>query len=420
MKILILSAKDIGGGAARAAYRLHQGLLRAGINSQMLVQNKLGGDNTVIAPKSKVQRGIAAIKPALDQLPLALYRDRDATINIYSSQWLPNKIIDKIEQINPDIINLHWVCGGFMPIEALGKLKQPLVWTFHDMWAFTGGCHYSGECDRYQQSCGTCPQLGSKGNWDLSRWNWQRKRKAWQNLNLTVVTPSKWLANCTQASSLFKDVPVKVIGNGIDPKIYQPHSPQVARKILNLPLDKKIILFGAFDSIQDKRKGFTLLRAALQTLQQLLSPESVELVIFGASSPLNPINFGFKANYTGKLSDDVSLSLLYAAADVFVAPSVQDNLPNTILESLFCGTPCAAFNIGGMPDLIEHQHNGYLAQPLLPEDLAQGIHWILADATRYQKLATKSRAKAIADFNLKRQTQRYLRVFDDLCSKLAL
>ena len=420
MKVLILSARDVRGGAARAAYRLHQGLLAAGIDSQMLVQNKLGDDRTVIAPQSKIQRGIAAIKPALDQLPFALYRHRDPGINIYSSQWLPNKIVDKIEQINADIINIHWICGGFVPIEALAKLKQPLVWTFHDMWAFTGGCHYSGECDRYRQSCGSCPQLGSDRDWDLSRWIWRRKAKAWQDLNLTIVTPSKWLADCARASSLFRDVPVTVIGNGINPQIYQPHSTQVARSILNLPTDKKIILFGALDSTQDKRKGFHLLLAALQTLQQWQSPEEVELVIFGASTPLHPLDFGFQAHYTGKLSDDISLSLLYAAADVFVAPSIQDNLPNTILESLFCGTPCAAFNIGGMPDLIEHQQNGYLAQPFVPEDLAEGINWILADATRYQELATRSRAKAIAEFNLEQQTQKYLQVFDDLCSKLPL
>ncbi len=420
MKVLILSATDFRGGAARAAYRLHKGLLTTGIDSQMLVQNKLGDDNTVIAPKSKIRRGIGAIRPALDQLPFALHRNRDAAINIYSSQWLPNKIIDKIEQIKPDIINIHWICGGFLPIEALGQLKQPLVWTFHDMWAFTGGCHYSADCDRYQQSCGSCPQLGSDRDRDLSRWIWRRKALAWQNLNLTIVTPSRWLADCARASSLFRDVPVKVIGNGINPQIYQPHSTQVARKILNLPTDKKIILFGALDSTQDKRKGFPLLLAALQNLQQLESPEEVELVIFGASEPLNPPNFGFKAHYTGKLSDDITLSLLYAAADIFVAPSVQDNLPNTILESLFCGTPCAAFKIGGMPDLIEHQQNGYLAQPFLPQDLAEGIHWILADPTRYQQLAIKSREKAIAEFNLEQQTQKYLRLFDNLYSKLPL
>lgn len=419
VKILILSARDLRGGAARAAYRLHQGLLAAQVDSQMLVQNKLSDCHRIIAPKSKIKRGIAAMKPALDQLPLNLYRHRDRSINIYSSQWLPNNIEKQIEQINPDVINLHWVNGGFVPIAALSRLKQPLVWTLHDMWAFTGGCHYSGKCDRYLQSCGACPQLGSHQPGDLSHWNWRRKEKAWQNLNLTIVTPSQWLANCAQSSSLFKQFPIQVIGNGLDPQVYQPHDPQVARKIFNLPRDKKIILFGALNSTQDQRKGFSLLLSALEHLKSNSDSASIELVIFGASEPAQPINFGFKTHYVGQLSDDVALSLLYAAADVFVAPSVQDNLPNTVLESLFCGTPCAAFKIGGLPDLIEHQFNGYLAHPEQPQDLARGIDWILADQTRAQQLRINSRSKAIADFNLAQQTQKYLRVFTDLCSNLA-
>ena len=419
MKILILSARDLRGGAARAAYRLHQGLLAAQVDSQMLVQNKLSDCYSVIAPKSKIKRGIAAMKPALDQLPLNLYPGRDRAINIYSSQWLPNNIVAQIEQLNPDVINLHWVNGGFVPIEALSKLKQPLVWTLHDMWAFTGGCHYSGTCDRYMQSCGACPQLGSDRHWDLSHWNWRRKTKAWHNLNLTVVTPSNWLASCAKSSSLFQNFPVQVIGNGIDPQLYQPHDPLFARKVFNLPTDKKIILFGALNSTQDRRKGFTLLLSALKYLKSAQQASQIELVIFGASEPSQPINFGFKTHYIGQLSDDVALSLLYASADVFVAPSIQDNLPNTVLEALFCATPCAAFNIGGMPDLIEHQQNGYLAQPEQPQDLAQGIDWILADDTRHQHLRKNSRAKAIANFQLEQQTQKYLQVFTALRSKLA-
>ncbi|PSB09276.1 glycosyl transferase [Pleurocapsa sp. CCALA 161] len=414
MKILILSARDLRGGAARAAYRLHQGLLAAQVDSQMLVQNKLSDCNSVLAPKSKIQRGIAAIKPALDQLPLNLYRHRDRTINIYSSQWLPNNIVAQIEQINPDVINLHWVNGGFVPIEALSKLKQPLVWTLHDMWAFTGGCHYSDTCDRYIHSCGACPQLGSDRNWDLSRWNWRRKAKAWHNLNLTVITPSKWLASCAKSSSLLRNFPVQVVANGIDPQVYQPHDQLFARKVFNLPTDKKIILFGALNSTQDRRKGFTLLRSALEYLKSAQQAAKIELVIFGASEPAQPINFGFKTHYVGQLSDDAALSLLYGSADVFVAPSIQDNLPNTVLEALFCGTPCAAFNIGGMPDLIEHQQNGYLAQPEQTQDLAQGIDWILADDDRYQQLRMNSRVKAIANFNLERQAQKYLQVFKNL------
>ncbi len=414
MKILILSARDLRGGAARAAYRLHQGLLAAQVDSQMLVQNKLSDCNSVLAPKSKIQRGIAAIKPALDQLPLNLYRHRDRTINIYSSQWLPNNIVAQIEQINPDVINLHWVNGGFMPIEALSKFKQPLVWTLHDMWAFTGGCHYSDTCDRYIHSCGACPQLGSDRDWDLSRWNWRRKAKAWHNLNLTVITPSKWLASCAKSSSLLRNFPVQVVANGIDPQVYQPHDQLFARRVFNLPTDKKIILFGALNSTQDRRKGFTLLRSALEYLKSAQQAAKIELVIFGASEPAQPINFGFKTHYVGQLSDDAALSLLYGSADVFVAPSIQDNLPNTVLEALFCGTPCAAFNIGGMPDLIEHQQNGYLAQPEQTQDLAQGIDWILADDDRYQQLRMNSRVKAIANFNLERQAQKYLQVFRNL------
>ena len=420
MKVLILSFSDLAGGAARAAYRLHQGLLAADVNSQMLVQNKISSDRTVIAPQSKIQRGIAAVKPALEQLPFAFHRHRDPTIGIYSSQLLPSKILNKIEEIDPDIINLHWVCGGFIPIETIGKLKQPLVWTLHDMWTFTGGCHYSGECDRYQRSCGACPQLGSNRDRDLSRWIWQRKVKAWQNLNLTVITPSQWLADTAKSSSLLQNTPIKVIGNGIDPQIYQSHPQQLARQILNLPIDKKIVLFGALNSTVDRRKGFPLLLAALQYLQKLESPEVVELVVFGGSAPLPPIDFGFKTHYVGKFNDDVSLSLLYASADVFVAPSIQDNLPNTILEAMFCGTPSAAFNIGGIPDLIEHQHNGYLARPFSSQDLAWGIHWILTDGNRHQELSRRNRNKALSQFSLERQTKKYSRVFNDLYSKLSL
>lgn len=414
MKVLILSATDISGGAAKSAYRLHQGLLTGGIDSQMLVQNKLSDDNTVIAPISKIQRGIAAIKPTLDQLPFTLHRNRDSGINIYSAQWLPSRIVDKIEQINPDIINIHWICGGFLPIEALAKLKQPLVWTFHDMWAFTGGCHYSGECDRYLQSCGSCPQLGSDRDWDLSRWIWQRKAKAWKNLNLTVVTPSRWLAECVKASSLFQDINVKVIGNGIDPQIYQPHPSQVARKMFRLPSDKQIILFGAVSATKDLRKGFYLLMSALQKLEHFLKRDQIELVIFGASQPSNSPNFGFKTHYLGRLNDDVSIALLYSAVDVFIAPSVQENLSNTVMEALACGTPSVAFNIGGMSDLIEHQRNGYLAKPYESHDLARGIAWILEKSERCPSLSNSATKKIKQKFTIEQQTQEYIKLYQEI------
>ena len=413
MKVLILSISDLGGGAARAAYRLHQGLLAGGIDSQMLVQNKLSGDRTVIAPKSKIERGVAAVKPALDQLLFAFHRDRDRTINIYSSQWLPNKIADKIAQINPDIINIHWVCGGFIPIEALSKLNKPLVWTLHDMWAFTGGCHYSGECDRYRDSCGACPQLGSTREGDLSRWIWQRKAKAWKNIDLTIVTPSKWLAKCARSSSLFKNLRVEVIPHGLDTTLYSPRPKNMARKIFNLPQDKQLILFGAINSLSDRNKGFELLQKALQNLRSD-NHQNLEIVVFGASESKEPIDLGFKIHYLGKIFDCVTLSLMYSAADVMIVPSRQESFGQTAFEAMACGTPVVAFDNTGLKDIVDHEQNGYLARPFDTEDLARGIVWVLDNREKYQKLSDCARKKAEREFASEIQARRYLSLYTEV------
>lgn len=414
MKILSLSTSDLNGGAPRAAYRLHRGLLAANIDSQMLVQNKLGADATVLGGNGKLLKGLAVAKPTLDTLPLLLYRQRDRTPYVYSCQWLPSKINERIEVLNPDLINLHWVCGGFFPVEAIAKFNRPLVWTLHDMWGFTGGCHYSGECDRYQQSCGRCPILKSDRDWDWSRWLWQKKTKAWQQIDLTIVTPSKWLADCAKASSLFRNRRIEVIPNGIDPRKYRPFDRQQARNWLGLPQDKQIILFGALSATSDRRKGFHLLLPALQRLKQYVTSDRIELVVFGSPQPDNPVDFGFKTHYLGKLHDDLSLALVYGAADVFVAPSVQDNLPNTVVEALACGTPCAAFAIGGMPDLIDPQENGYLATAFDLDDLARGIAWILADSQRWQSLSLAAVAKARREFMVEVQTERYCQLYKEI------
>ena len=175
MKALLLSTSDINGGAARAAYRLHQGLQVINVNSQMLVRAKFGVDRSVIAEKTILTK----LGPPLSGLPLRLYPRRDHTM--FSPQWFPDVIAPKVAQLNPDVINIHWVCNGDLQIETLAKFNKPLVWTLQDMWAFTGGCHYSQGCDRYMDSCGNCPQLHSNQDWDLSRWVWQHKAKAWKN-----------------------------------------------------------------------------------------------------------------------------------------------------------------------------------------------------------------------------------------------
>ena len=412
MKILLLNTNDLNGGAARAAYRLHKGLVNIGVDSEMLVQDKTSDDRTVINPQTKLEKGWAKIRPTLDTILLPFYRQRDRIP--YSTQWFPDRIAAKVAQINPDIINLHWICGGYLQIETLSKLNKPLVWTLHDMWPFTGGCHYNQDCDRYTDSCGSCPQLHSTSNWDLSHWVWQRKAKALKNLNLTIVALSHWLAKCASASSLFQDLPVKVIPNGIDTTKYKPIEQKLARKLLDLPDNKQLVLFGAINATSATRKGFHLLQPSLQYLSQSGWQEKLEVVIFGASEPINPPNLGFKCHYLGRLNDDISIVLAYCAADVMVVPSIQDNLPNTVMEAIACGIPCVAFNIGGIPDMIEHQHNGYLARPFEEEDLAAGIAWILEDRDRWQSLSSRAREKVEREFTLSTQASKYLKLYNQL------
>ena len=416
MKVCLLSNSDGRGGAYAAVYRLHQGLRETGADSTLLVGDKTRDDYTVLSPASKLMKGWTKLIPGVDHLPLSLYSQRERTP--YSIQWLPDRLVSRVAQISPDIINLHWINAGFLQIETLAKFKQPLVWTAHDMWPFTGGCHYSGECDRYTQSCGHCPQLKSQQDWDISRWVWWRKAKAWKNLNLTIVTPSQWLADCARNSSLFQDLRIEVIANGLDIQRYQPIEKNIARHLLGLPQDKQLILFGSVSPTSDNRKGFHLLMPALKKLSQ--SPmlrEKLELVIFGASEPKEPIDVGFQIRYLGRLNDDISLAITYSAADVMIVPSIQEAFGQTASESLSCGTPVVAFNATGLKDIVEHQQNGYLAKPFEVEDLASGINWVLEDTERYNQLCIRARQKVEQQFTLELQAEKYLELYSDILSQ---
>ena len=409
MKVLHLSTSDIDGGAARAAYRLHRGLQKIGLDSQMLVRDRQSADKTVISGKTK----IAQLGANLDGLPLGLY----SCNSTFSTQWFPDRIDPKVAQLRPDIINLHWLCGGYIQIETIAKFAQPLIWTLHDMWAFTGGCHYSEDCDRYAASCGSCPQLHSSKNWDLSHWVWQRKA-AWKKLNLTIVAPSSWLAECAKSSSLFKDVRVEVIPHGLDLETYQPIDQFTARQLLKLPQDKQLVLFGATGgAASDSRKGFGFLHQALKKLSESGWKEKLELVIFGSSQSERSVNLGFKTHYLGRLYDNIGLALTYSAADVIIVPSVQEAFGQTASESLACGTPVVAFSATGLKDIVDHQQNGYLASPFNIEDLARGIGWVLEDGERYKKLRYYAREKAEQEFSLELQARRYSFLFTDMVKR---
>lgn len=409
MNTLVLSTSDIEGGAARAAYRLHQSLRMIGVNSRMLVRSKFSVDRAAIAHKTT----LAKLGSSLDTLPLKLYPNNARAM--FSPQWFPDAIAPKVAQLAPDLISLHWICNGYLQLETIAKFNKPLVWTLHDMWAFTGGCHYSQQCDRYTASCGTCPQLKSNKQRDLSQWVWQRKQKAWKNLNLTLVSPSNWLAQCAKDSSLFKDVRVEVIPHGLDIEKYKPIDRNVARRLLNIPQDKQIVLFGAAGvATDDPRKGFYLLQSALQKLSQSKWQDNIELVVFGATEPEKPLDLGFKTHYLGRLHDDISLALVYSTADVMIVPSIQEAFGQTASESLACGIPVVAFDATGLKDIVEHQQNGYLAKPFEPEDLAQGIAYVLEDKERHQKLCDRAREKAEKEFTLELQAWRYLSLFNEI------
>lgn len=415
MKILHLSTYDNRGGAAIATYRLHDGLQNIGITSQMLVQIKFSDDESVISTGNKIVHKYPKLKPHLDSLPKLFFRHIDKSRRTsYSLQWLPDSIATSIIKIDTDIIHLHWISGGLINIETIAKLNKPLVWTLHDMWAFTGGCHYNQECQLYKENCGNCPQMPKRFNIDLSSWVWERKAKAWADLNCTVVTPSHWLAKCAASSSLFKDCNIKVIPYGLDTEVYKPYQKNLVRDKFNLPQDKLLILFGAENAASNTRKGFHFLRCALEILKHTYWHDKCELVIFGASKSDSISNLGFNTHYLGRLNNESTVAQVYSAADVFVAPSIQDNLPNTVMESLACGTPCVAFDIGGMPDMINHKQNGYLSQPYNIDDLANGIIWVIEDKERHQKLCASSCATVKEKFTLELQAKNYLSLYQNI------
>ena len=391
MNVLHLSTSDIDNGGARAAYRLHQGLRSLDCTSRLLVRAKFSSDATVTAERSPLTK----LAPPVSDLPLRRYPKRTG---MFSPQWFPDVLAARVADLNPDIINLHWVCNGFLRIETLAQFKQPMVWTLHDLWPFTGGCHYSQDCERYKISCGSCPQLQSTRSKDLSRWVWQRKAKAWKDLDLTIVASSQWMADCARSSSLFRDRRIEVIPCCLDTEKYKPVNQQFARELLNLPQDKQLVLFGAIGGTSDRRKGFHLLQPALQQLSQAGEHDQIELVVFGASQPEQPIELGFKSHYLGYVRDDIALALIYSAVDVMVVPSVQEAFGQTASEALSCGTPVVAFDATGLKDIVDHQQTGYLAAPFEVDDLAKGIAWVLEDKERHQKLQFHARRKSLREF----------------------
>lgn len=413
MKVLLVSSSDTY-GAGIAARRLHDGFRRIGLESVILVQEKKTDIPEIVGPKTKFEKLASQLKPVADAIPLYVYPDR--LNSTFSTSWIANRKLQTIiKETDPDIINLHWICRGFLAIEDMKKFEKPIVWTLHDMWPFTGGCHYALNCEKYQDSCGNCPQLESMSNLDLSKLIWKRKKDSWNELPMTIVTPSTWLAECAKKSSLMKNYRIETIHNGVDTNRFQRIDKTVARSILGLPRDKSIILFGAAN-LNDERKGFKVLVDSLKILSESKRElfGNTALVVFGSSETNSLHCFEDNTIFLGHLYDDFSLSIAYSSADVFVAPSIQDNLPNTLIESNACGTPCVAFDVGGINNIITHKENGYLCAPGDPKDLAAGIAWVIEHKDLHVVLSDNSKRRAQTLFHLETQAHQYFSLFRNI------
>lgn len=368
MKILHVCTSDLAGGAARAAFRLHRAQRKAGMESFILVVNKASDDPFVLSV-SKARYIFITIANAFQRVIVRKQKTKNTTlhsINLFSCG-----LHGVINNFKPDIVNLHWICGEMLAIQDVKKIKSPIVWTMHDMWAFCGSEHYADEGHflRFENGYSPSNRAEEHAGFDIDRWTYSRKVKHWRNLKVNIVTPSNWLSQCVSKSKLLSKQKIETISNCIDHGVFKPFDKCAARTLLNLPLDKKLILFGAFNSTSDPRKGVHILRDSLKTIAR----EDVELVVYGASRGDIETQTGIKTHYLGVLHDDFSLAAAYNAADVFVAPSLQDNLPNTLVESLACGTRCIAFDIGGMRDLIPNDKFGRLVSRINSEDLTKAI-----------------------------------------------
>ncbi|MCX6145702.1 MAG: glycosyltransferase family 4 protein, partial [Candidatus Kapabacteria bacterium] len=408
MKILIISTFDREGGAAIAAFRLHQSLLECGVDSRMLVQFKKSRDRSVLGPNSRLDKFIALIKPKIDNFPLARYSN---VKNLFSTNWVYSKTnLSLINKIKPDIVHIHWTNFGMFRIEDLAKINAPLILSMHDNWTFTGGCHYFGTCEKYKGACGKCPLLNSNRENDLSHIVFKRKKNTYSKIdNITFIGLSQWMMKCGKESSLLRDKTVINLPNTINTNKFKVLNKTFCRDIWNLPYEKTLILFGAINVMNDPRKGINKLLSALS----LIKESNIELVIFGMESTEKPLQSFMKENYIGQISDESSLVSLYNACDVTAVPSLYENLSNVIMESLSCGTPVVAFDIGGNSDMIIHLQNGYLANPYDTKDLATGIEWVIKNNFA-ENLGNNAREKINFEFSYKIVSTKYIDLYKSI------
>lgn len=405
MKIIHVNETDISGGAARAVYRLHYALLeKLEIKSIMVVNHAYTKDETIIGPKSALEKFKVRLKLMIGN-KIANFQKSNNPIS-HSIAFFSSNLINQINSLDADIVHLHWINGEMLSIEDLSKIKKPIVWTLHDMWAFCGAEHISID-DRFINGYFTTNKPSTESGLPINNWVWKRKLKAWKK-PMTIIVPSNHMAELVRKSYLMKNWNTFVIPNSLNIETWRPIDKKIARKIIGLPIDTKIIAFGAL-GINQLHKGFDLLIQALKLIDK-----DVLLLVFG-NDKINEhsLDFGIPVHFMGNLSDDLSLRLVYSSADVMVVPSRFESFGQTASEALACATPVVAFNTSGLKDIVIHKSTGYLAEPFSVNDLSNGIVWTLQNNTN-NNLGIRGRIFVENNFSTKIVSGKYISIYNSV------
>lgn len=397
LKILIISTSQMNGGAAIAANRLMKALNgNPEVKARMLVRDCGIADAAVAV----IPHGVVARLRFIWERGVIWMNNRFSRNHLFEVS-IANTGFDVTlteEFRESDVIHIHWTQQGMLSLKNMKKIfnsGKPVVWTMHDMWACTGICHYSDECDKFQTQCSNCRYLRGNRTKDLSFVTFNKKRKLFDSVDFNIVTCSHWLESKALSSALLNAHPISCIANAIDTAVFKPHDRMEVRRQLQLPSDKPLILF-ASQKVTDKRKGIDYLVEAAHLLKA--RNYDVEFIVMGSNADQVAALLPYPVHAMGFVSSVEKAAMMYQAADMFVTPSLMDNLPNTIAESLACGTPCVGFDIGGIPEMIDHLQNGYVAQYKNTADFTAGIEWIL-NCRNKEALGQAAVSKARSSFS---------------------
>ena len=411
MRVLIINTSERTGGAAVAANRLMEALNNNGVKAKMLVRDKETDHLTVAGlPSSWRHQWNFLWERFVIWLHLHLRREHLFEVDIANAG---TDITNLPEFQEADVIHLHWVNQGMLSLKSIRKILtsgKPVVWTMHDIWPATAVCHYSRGCEQYHSQCNKCPLLPGDS---LARQVWDRKEQLLSGQRITYVCCSNWLADEARKSALLKEQRIVSIPNAIDTRLFRPQNKQQARQALELPIDRRIILFVS-QRVTDPRKGISYFVEAVRRLAQQY-PEMKEdtgVAILGGHAEEVASQLALPSYPLGYVSNPSRIVSVYNAADVFVLPSLEDNLPNTIMEAMACGVPCVGFRVGGIPEMIRHQENGYVAKECDADDLAQGIRYVLADAD-YEMLSHECLHQVAQKYSQQSVANRYIEEYQN-------